>query len=341
MAGFAVEVVATTTRRFITASLLALALAAAAATAAPASGPRAIEDKDKIVLANDHVTVWFHGKKPMLKVFPTGNESAAFGYKLHEVVEFRDLDGNGAPGPREVVARLSLERASAFDVHATEADGVATINLTLVAPVTLGGPLSGQNVSLPDRTANVSLVFTLRASDASLEAGNVTFAVPASAVKYDLVVAAWPWVDAEAHRLALEVVVTGALADAEADGLAARTVTANGTALGLVAWAESARGWTMDGTEVAVPVVATVEPSAMMPDAESGVDGNATRVTLAYDAPGLARLVHDPTVGVLSAASTVPEAPAILNRLQEVPAAGAALALAALGAVAVAAGRRR
>lgn len=317
------------------AAMLALAATGAAAAAAP---PEIKEDGDKLVLQNAHVTIWFQGKKPMLKVFPAGledNESAAFTYKLTDVVEYRDVDGDGAASQAEVVSRLNLEKASSYQVERLETEDSVVLNLTLKGLVTLGKPaVLDQDIALPDREAIVSIVFTLHGSAVEAQLAGENVSIPATSVKYDFIVTKWPFVDADAHRLALETVVGGSLAldenlTSEAAAGAA-TIDANGTAVGLLAWANTAQGVKADGTAVEVPVKTKV-----------AAEGNATRVTHTYDAAGLATLVHDPTVGILpDEAVTETGVDGIGDKLNTVPVPGIALGLAAVGTAAVILRRR-
>ena len=314
------------------AAALALALAATAGAQAPPSAPQAKVDDDKVVLSNEHVTVWFQGKKPMLKVFPSGNESAGYGYVFTDVLEYRDLDANGVPSKEEVVSRLDLVKASGWEVETTEAEGEVVLNLTLTAPVKLaGGVLQDQDVQLPERDATVGLTFTLRSEDVVVDAQGVNVTVPRTSVKYDFAVLQWPFVDADANRLALDARVQGALDVDEEAALGSATVDANGTSVGALSWTLTAAGTLADGTEVDVPVKAHVQ-----------ADGNATRLVYTYDAAGLATLLHDPTLGVLSTAlleSAGDEAGALADLGKAVP--GPALPLAAAGAGVAALALRR
>lgn len=317
------------------AALVAAVLLGAPAASAARDGPRFSEDDDKFVLENDHVTVWFQGKKPLLKVFPTatalGNASdaAAFEYRFAEVVEFRDVDGDGAPSETEVVSRLDLHGAGGWTVERTETAEMATLNLTLREAVKLGrGPLRDANLSVAERVAEVSLVFHLRAAAVELDANGTLLELPASAVKYDFVVAEWPWLDAQAHRLAL---VTGVSAAMDADLDAAvpyATVETNATQLGYVSWLANATATGEAGETFDVPVE---------PFLEVGV--NETRITYVYDAAGIATLVHDPAIGVTTADGLVPggaQAPAV----RTVPGPTTLVAVAAIGLALVAARRR-
>ncbi|HWH08056.1 MAG TPA: hypothetical protein VNX21_02585 [Candidatus Thermoplasmatota archaeon] len=273
-------------RQAIIPALIAAALLAAVVPAG-ASAPRAKDDGDKLVLENDHVKVWFQGKKPMLKVFPAGNESGGFGYKFDQVVEYRDLDGDGLPSEQEVLSRLSLASASAFEVNVTETEERAVLNLTLTAPVKLAGAKALDNLSLPstpaDRSATVRLSFTIWSQDAEVDANGTTIQVPATSIKYDFAVDRWPLLDAQNGRLALDMQLQGEAAageDGEAD------IEANGTRVGVMTWTSEAQGTTAAGENVTVPVKAKV------------AGGNGSRVVFTYDAANLATLVHDPTLGV-------------------------------------------
>lgn len=284
-------------------TILAISAALLVATLAGATAKPALdEDEDKLVLANDHVRVWFQGKKPMLKVFPADaadeeNATGAFGYKFREIVEYNDVDGDGLPAKNEVVASLDLDRASTWSVAREVGEDNVTLTLTLVAPVRLGKDLglptdnatgnATSDVTLPGRDvpANVSIVFRIFETETTID--NVT--VPETAVKYDLVVASWPFVNAELNRLALEIKVTG---DLEVDEEGEATVEANGTAVGALTWVTTAVGNTTEGETIDVPVeVAT-----------AGDDEGSTRLVFTYDAPRLASLVHDPTVGTTGGA---------------------------------------
>lgn len=318
-------------RNAIVPVLIAVALLAAVVPA-DAKKPGAREDGDKLVLENDHVKVWFQGKKPMLKVFPAGNESGGYGYRFDQVVEYRDLDGDGLPSEQEVLARLSLASASAFEVNATEEEDRAVLNLTLTAPVKLGGAKALDNLSLPTtpagRSATVRLSFTVWQEDATVDANGTTVEVPRTSIKYDFAVDEWPFVDAQNDRLALDMQLQG---EASADEDGAATVEANGTRVGVMTWTTEAQGTNAAGENVTVPVKAKVGA------------GNASRVVFTYDAPNLATLLHDPTLGVASAEETDGEATggsSTTGGSNEAPGAGVLLVAGAAAAVAVALRRR-
>jgi hypothetical protein len=284
-------------------ALAAVALLALAGGAAAAGAPPTVsEDNARFVLANDHVKVQFEGKKPTLRILPAdakdANATGAFTYRFLDVVEYRDLDNNGAPSPGEVVATLNLDRADGWKAERASTDGAAILNLTLAddAKAANAPDLPKPPVGLPaDRAAQVSLVFTLRGDDATLPAGVASLPVRASSVKYDLVVTKWPFLDAANDRLALESDVTGGVKGTNATGVeTAAVATANGTAVGSLSWTTLAEGKTAAGATVAVPVHAALQPQSDATGAATGV----TRLVFTYDAPGLASLVHDPTIGL-------------------------------------------
>lgn len=308
----------------LTILLLALATIASPAAAKP---PRLAEDDDKFVLENDHVRVWFQGKKPMLKLMPTADENASYGYDFSSVVEYRDLDGDGAPSNNEVVSSLDLRAADDWEVARNETDGRVVLNLTLTAPVKLARGGLPTDAILDDREASVSLVFTIREGAATIDAGGVNVSVPATSVKYDFLVHQWPFANAELDRLALESRVHGDVELENATGLDAAEVLANGTAVGALSWTTLAQGDTTDGARIDVPVRAAVQS-----------DGEGlTRITFTYDAAGLATLVHDPTVGVSPTPASLEGSGTDANT---VPGLGVAAVAAVVGVAALATRRR-
>ncbi|HEX2021658.1 MAG TPA: hypothetical protein VHH36_03045 [Candidatus Thermoplasmatota archaeon] len=329
--------------------VLALAIGGIAAAAAK-TGPKAREDSDKIVLENDEITVWFQGKKPMLHVFATGagavngTPPVGYQYKMRDVVEYRDIDANGLPDPTEVLARLSLEKASAFEVNTTDVEGGVVLNLTLEAPVQIAGglpvPDQAPGVAVPDRTARVTLSFAIRGEDTVLSVGGANLTVPENAVKYDFVVEKWPWTDASNGRLALDVQVVGVTDAVTFAGLSGLAVEgANGTKLGAVTWTETAQGVTADGAEVEVPVKTKV-----VADADAANASSATRIVHTYDAGNLQTLVHDPVLGVASAQGSLDGAndtQEVADKVDAIPGPGVALGVLALAAVALLARRAR
>ncbi len=341
------------------ATLIAAVVATASLAAGAAVKPTFKEEPNKFVLDNEVVTVWFQGKKPFLRLAPAGvpvedgdgceravagnaapaARACALTLRMRELVEYRDVDDDGLPSATETVARLDFDAASGWKVeHVSDADSVV-LNLTLDAPVKIGaGPLAPQDLALPDRNAVVSLVFTIRSAAAEVRSGDVVVPVPATAIKFDVIVTKWPFVDAASNRLALETSVSGALEPKESGGIAATDVEVVGASIGRVTWPTVAQGTTASDKDVDVPVRAEwrLGPSEKE-DARSA--SNASRLVLTYDAPDLATIVHDPTVGIAEVASeeSAKEVPNLVERLRT-PAPGAiALGVAAAIAVGVAA----
>lgn len=312
--------------------VLSALMLAAFATGGAAGKPGVEEEGDKIVMSNDHVRVWFQGKKPMLKVFPAGNESNESAYEYHftDVVEYRDVDGDGGPSNQEVVASLNLNKASAWNVTRTEGEDNVTLNLTMSAPVKLGrGVEVPGNVSLPSADANVSLVFYIFQEDEVINASGENITVSRTAVKYDFIVHSWPFVNAQVNRLALEALVHGQLEIDNSTGVEGATVMSNETEVGALTWSTNATGTDANGTAVDVPVRANVALE----------EGNMSRLIFTYDAPGLATLVHDPTIGTSGAdESSDGGTDADGSR---VPGPGAALVAVAAAGVALAVRRRK
>jgi hypothetical protein len=315
-------------------TLLAVAtLAFAGLASAAAAPPKLTEDNAKLVLSNDQVQVWFQGKKPTLRVLPAAamdeNATGAFTYKFVDVVEYRDLDGNGAPSQGEVVASLNLDRADGWKVEKTQTDGAVVLNLSLNDSVKLAkADLPKPPVDLPvDQVAQVGLVFTLRGDDATIAAAPVVnLTVKATSIKYDFLVAKWPFVDAANDRLALETMVTGVAKDANLTGVdQAAVATTNGTALGALSWTTTAQGTTAAGAPVPVPVRAAL----------ASADAGQTSLAFTYDAPGLVTLAHDPTVGLAPAAVQSTGGVAGSGILKPSPAPELALAVGVAGLAAL------
>lgn len=284
-----------------------LALAATAGAQQTTGKAEVREDKDKIVLENDHISVWFHGKKPFLKIFPAAplnasdanaTADAAFSFKFHQLVEYRDVDDDNLPTNAEILSSLNLEKAGQWTVETSEENGTVTLNLSVEAPVRLaGGLLQDSNVSIPDRTASISILFHISDVEKTVVVGNDTLTVPTNAVKYDLVVNQWPFADPADARLALEAIVSGDLAVDDLLGVEGAAVTGNGTEVGLVAWADTAEGIGTDGESVEVPVLTATSSAEVDGDGIEGAS-SATRLVHTFDAANLASLVYDPVIGV-------------------------------------------
>lgn len=331
-------------------TLTTVSIFAALVVAASAVGasPRATEESDKLVLANDVLTVQFADKAPRLGLFATAalaeaagatDVAPAFEYTFERVIEYRDLDASGTPDANEVVAYLPLAESDAWTATLADEAGAATLTLDLTAPAVLAGPLA--EAPIPDREATVRLAFHLFAETREIEAGEGSFLVTPAAVKYDFAVDAWPWIDADGNRLALEMLVTGALERDNAPGVDSAVVSAKEAEIGSLSWTTMATGTDAQDAEIEVPVTAVLAPvaPAEKEDAEK-LDVESTRVTFAYDAPGLATLAHDPTIAIAAPEPATEEAGQVTDRLKDVPAPGALLGLAAVGAVALAARRK-
>ncbi|HWG89659.1 MAG TPA: hypothetical protein VNZ52_02315 [Candidatus Thermoplasmatota archaeon] len=315
------------------AALVALAFLASALAAPALAGattaPKAREEKDKIVLENDQITVWFQGKKPMIKILPANKTEAAFDVKLGELVEFEDLDKNGAPSANEVRATLNLHQAKAWQITTTEEDGVVVLTMTLEAPLKYKGAVPEtplDDLVNKDRVGNVTLVFRLGSTTVTLPAGNTTLTLLPTETKFDLYVNKWTWADGAKNLLALtfDAGEKGNATLAET-GPRAALGTAN-TTRGYFTWLETAEA-VKDGANITVPVTghALDEPG---------------RYALVYGVGGFTSLLHDPTIGASPTGEPVTET-TVPENLSTVPAAGTLLAVAAVGAAAVLVARRK
>lgn len=301
-----------------------LAIAAALLIAAFPAGakPEARAEDDAFVLQNEHVTIRFLGQAPSLWISPASDPDAGYSLALDQVVEWRDLDADGLLTDAEIVARLALDDASAFVTNVSGDESRAWIEFALQGSVRLTGAAALDNVTIPtptpaDREASVRLVFSLGEANRSVD---VSF-----------VVEAWPFVDAEADRLALDL---RAEASGEADGTRL-DLASNSSLVGRVAWDAEAAGTDAAGENVTVPVKAASSPM-----------GNATRLVLAYDAAGLSTIHHASTAGVASAESPADgtagdDVDESVDAENTVPGVGLLAAGAAAGLAAFALRRRR
>ncbi|MHB8604790.1 MAG: hypothetical protein ACYDCK_05995 [Thermoplasmatota archaeon] len=334
----------------VLASLAALAFAATAALPAVAagnSGPKQSEDSTKWVLDNGIVSVWFQGKKPMLKVFPNGTPSKSYQFTFDRVVEFQDTDNNNVPAESEVRAFLNLDRADGWAVKVDRTPTAVLLNLTLAAPIDASvGPVG--TVPLPKTnadTAEVSLLFHIYGAATKVPHGGSTIDVPAAAVKYDLVVTKWPWVAQSADRLALLADVSGIVAVGNANGdVVPATVATNGTSIGALSWARTAEG-RAGMANVSVPVVTNLSMQGPTNVANRTVaNASATRISWTFNAPSLDRVTYDPTIGLTDSAAalaTNATSHTVGGLLKSVPAAPLAFALGAIALAAVVTRGRR
>lgn len=290
---------------------LALLVAAAAVPTALAKPPRASEENDKVVLANEHVTVWFQGKKPMLKVFDSANESRAFHVFIKEIVEVQGVGPNA-----EEIATLRLARAQSWNVSAEEGEengtDAAKITMRLSdVPRFLGSqqelldlpPQVQEQLQRGAPPANVTITFHVyEAQTTATGINNTTVNVTEYEVKWDLHVQDWPWVN-EANKLALRFQVkapefgneTENMTDEGEDGV---TVSGNESEpIGAVTWSDTAI--VVDGASVNN---ATVNSASFEPGKR---DGNGHSFLLVFDATGYDELFYDPSLLVVPAPETM------------------------------------
>jgi hypothetical protein len=315
------------------AGILALLLVAPAAAGAAAE-PRFQENSKRYELENDDISVWFQRKKPLLKVFPTDNESRSYQLHMHRVVEFQDADGDDAYDESEAVAFVSLARADAYNVSKrSEANAVhfeLSLNTTLKSRGS-GGDVPSPQPPLGDgdtARANVSLAFHVYGDDRTLETtgGNVT--VDPGEVKYDIEVDRWDWTAEDSQLAFVGQFPAGNGTEAQAqDGEDRVSVQQNGTEIGYTTWQDQARIDTGNGTE-------TVDVVPSYDEQENGT----VQVALAYSATAYDSLLHDPTSGVTTSSTSTSGDDATDDGFG-VPGLGVAAAMAAI--VGAAAARRR
>ena len=164
--------------------IAALFMLSALATAAEAKGRPAFLDDghgDKWVLKNDQISLWFQGKKPMLKVFRTGADGNRTGYML-KIEDILEKDASG-----DVVADVNLEQARPQDWAVSSEQGNASMNLTMAADIEQPGAKGG--------SGGVTIVFHINSTS--------------SEVKFDVIVEDWQWrsADRENATLALKLLV--------------------------------------------------------------------------------------------------------------------------------------
>jgi hypothetical protein len=322
-------------------ALAALGLAAlllGAPGVAMAAAPQYAEQSDRYLLSSDGIVVELQGKEPMLHVRDPANESRSFNVELKGLAEV-------APGlgSRAEVARLGFTGHVAWNASAQQtADGLV-VTLHHEGPIDVQPrPAGGPDAALPGEVKNltrgpsqanasVDLVFHVVDQDRTIQDGNATVNVTTREVKFDLVVAAWPWVS-RSDDLALDALVTppgAGMANATNDS-ANRVDVGNGTALGWFGWAPTATA-TTNGTAAAANV--TVQHPGLG-------DAKSARVLLVYDAPGFDRLEHDHTVGMAPADGNATGS-TTSTTARGTPGFELGLGAGAMALVAVAARRRR
>ncbi len=321
--------------------LMALALAASAVGPVAAQGdgdPRFEESENRWVLGNEEITVWFQGKKPLLKVMSTDDANTSYEFHALRVAEFVDEDDDGAYDEDEAVAFMNLAQGADWNVS-TESDGDRLlVNLTLTSDIRARGPsLDDAPIVGEDREGTVSLVFHVVGTEQEVQVGhNTTRTLQPGEVKFDLIVSSWDWSDNEDSQLALVANVPRGNGTnvTHMDGEQTVEMSQNGTSQGSVNWEPTATVWTGNATQT-VDVVPTVK------DKESGENGTV-QVAWAYNATGFDRLVHDPTMETASSEDDGSDDDGGLGgATDDVPATGALGALAILGAAALAMARRR
>lgn len=305
---------------------MALAVALVAPLAAGAAvQPRYEETPERYELENEDITVWFQGKKPLLKVFPSDNDTRSYQLHFLRVAEFADEDGDGAYSEDEATGFVSLARADAWNTSVDESEDGLTFELTLNETIRQrgGGPLQGPDDPLAeDRYANVTVRFHVFDAERTLETVGGNLTVEPGEVKFDVVVNHWGWQDPQEGKLAFVSELpaangTQAHAEAEGDRVA---VERNGTAVGYATWQDVAE--VTDGNETEV-----VDVEASYNQTENG-----TLVAWAYNASGYDGLLHDPTIGVITASDvddgTIPGT-------SDIPGPALVVALSAAAAAAV------
>lgn len=272
--------------------LAAGAMLLAAVPTAAAGAPKLTETDDKIVMSNDLVVVTFEGKRPVLHyTSPVTGDATNYSLSFKSLVEYRDVDQNGAPSAPEVLSTLQLANASGWNVTTTDSNGVVMLNLTLVAPVTMGpgGTPGGvlDNVSLPERNAEVSLVFSLRDVTAKFDQVNATpLTVPASALSFAVIIAKYPLADPAMSRLALDLVSSTDVEKTLALGQESATFRVDNATVGSASWSAVAPGKNAQGAAMDIPVKAAV---------------SGHTISLTYDMPGLGSLAHGGFAGLVPA----------------------------------------
>lgn len=313
------------------AGIVAVALVAPAAAGATAD-PQFEETSKRYELANGEISVWFQGKKPLLKVFPSDNQSRSYQFHMLRVAEFQDQDGDHAFDENESVAFVNLARADAYNVTTRSEAGAVHVALNINTTIQdRGGPDLGGTPQPPlgdEARANITLRFHVFGENRTLDTagGNVT--VTPGEVKFDVEVHRWDWRTQDGHLAFVGELPAGNGTQAEAQGGNRIAVKQNGTTFGYTAWQDAAQVTTENGTRT-VDVVPSVK------EQENGT----VQVAWAYNATGFRNLIHDPTMGVTDASKETSDEGSLVGDVSDVPGPGVAAALAAALGAAVA--RRR
>jgi len=152
-------------RKVIVAGIAILFLVSASSNLVEAKGkPVWAEEKNRWILKNDKISVWFQGKKPMLKVFKTGEDENKSGYmvKIQEIFE-KEKENK--------VASINLEQARPHDWKISSETENNTLSVFLSASISQQGKKGGN--------ADVTLIFRINTTSAE--------------VKFDLKIENWQW----------------------------------------------------------------------------------------------------------------------------------------------------
>lgn len=313
---------------------VAVALLAPAAAGAAAE-PRFEENSNRYELANDEISVWFQGKKPLLKVFPSENESRSYQLHMLRVAEFQDADGDRAYDEDESVAFVNLARADAYNVSTREGDDAVHVELTMNTTIQSEGPVDigdGPQPPLEDEArANLTLAFHVFGEERTLETADGNVTVAPGEVKYDIQVHRWDWRTDDGRLAFVGELPAGNDTQAEAEeGDDRVSVKQNGTEIGYTTWQDTAQVTTENGTETA----------EVVPTLKEEQENGTMQVAWAYNATGYESLVHDPTSGVTTE-STETSDDGVLGAASDIPGPGVALAAVAVSAAAGLARRSR
>lgn len=232
------------------------------------------DHENKWVLENGKISVWFQEKKPMLKIFKTGEDGNVSGYKvkIKEIFE-RDVSG-------DEVASIDLEEARPSDWI------IKTENETNGIKISMNANLDQHDED--GGMADVTLIFHINTTSAE--------------VKFDLLVNNWVWQSEDKNNatLALKMKVETEEVDEEKEGEENENEEgdhedkATVGAEGYIKWATTA---VADGKTINVT-------SDLGKDNED--DEGETHITLIFNnSGGCTSLQYDPTFGVYGGTSWI------------------------------------
>ena len=222
------------------------------------------QGQDKWALSNDQISIWFHEKKPMLKVFRTGEDGNKSGYML-KIQEIFETDSEGGRK-----ASINLEKSRPQDWIVEERNETEGIAVSLSANLPQQGIYSG--------VGDITLVFHVNATSAE--------------VKFDLIIGYWAWTSANPENAALnlKMLVVGETATKSADN---RAEIGN---KGHVKWESGAECTYGDGTNGALSVEAQVGQGTT----NGSASASASHIILKFNGTGnYTALSYDPTLGVI------------------------------------------